>query len=495
MEHDPNRDVEGAATYSELRRLRGTRLLVVGDLMADHYLWGDVDRVSREAPVPVVCIHTENTRLGGAANVAQNLRALGARVHLCGIVGADRMGDLLRQRFASAGILGQSVIVDPKRSTTRKQRVIAHNQQLLRCDWDPPTRSAKTAQALREMLETSLRKEPVDAIIVSDYGKGVVGAQEMRLLRRICADGGPLLLVDPQGTSYRHYREAFCLTPNSQEAAAASKLPTNTTAQTLRTAQHLLSDLRTQAICITRGAQGVLALHAQLGHCVIPTRAREVYDVTGAGDTFISMLSAALAAKLSFFRAVALANRAAGIVVGHLGAVSVRPTELIGETPRTAPILHGAEAIASFSERFHREGKRIVFTNGCFDMLHEGHRHCLESSRAEGDVLIVGMNSDSSVRRLKGSQRPLIPEQERALLLSALAYVDCVVIFGEDTPHALLRAIRPHVLTKGADYAGGEIAGAELLSEWKGTLKLIPLRKGYSTTGLVARMHGTRSVP
>ena len=478
----------------DLHHLASARLLVLGDLMVDRYLWGQVERISPEAPVPVVRGDREETRLGGAANVAHNLAALGCQVGVCGVVGEDGPGWLLREQLQRLPADCSGIITEAGRPTTEKLRILGGSQQMLRVDRESaqPVAGA-TLQALRAHLAAHLGQ--YGGVIVSDYGKGLVSAA---LLAEVVAQGrqrGVPVLVDPKGTDYAKYRGVTCLTPNEHEAALAARLPAQGDEEVLATAQALRVQLGCDSVCITRGAKGVLALAADGQHRFLPARAREVFDVTGAGDTFISVLGAALVAGEPFFAAVELANLAAGLVVGKLGTATVSLAELEAAQQQSAPprkIFGPGPAerreLAEHVARLHAQGRRVVFTNGCFDLLHAGHIQYLQASRALGDVMIVGLNSDASVRRLKGPGRPVLEQADRAHVLAALGCVDGVAIFEEDTPLDLIRLVRPDVLTKGADYTEDTVVGHDLVQQWGGQVRLITLKEDRSTSGLIQKI-------
>lgn len=473
-----------------LNRLSDLRLLVVGDLMVDRYQWGDVERISPEAPVPVVKVHHEETRLGGAANVIQNLRALGCRVGVCGVVGDDEAGRELLGRLAGLGVASEGVVTDGERPTTVKMRVMARNQQLVRCDWES---TAPVGAAVRERLGDFLPAAlaQYDGVIVSDYGKGLLSGPLASDLVAACGKSDRAVVVDPKGHDYARYQGATCLTPNQHEAAEVTGLAGDGEATALAAGRRLMEALGTQYLCVTRGSRGVLGITAAGEHRFLAARAREVYDVTGAGDTFISLLGALLIAGRPFFECVELANLAAGIVVGKLGTATATVPELLYFAGGVRKVF-AAEEIGAVAEALREQGKRVVFTNGCFDLLHAGHIQYLQASRDQGDVLIVGLNSDDSVRRLKGPSRPVIGEEDRAHLLAALASVDYVTIFEEDTPLELIRAIRPHVLTKGTDYTVETVVGHELMPQWGGEVALIPLTEDRSTSGLIDKIAAGR---
>ena len=469
-----------------LERLPQVRALVLGDLMLDRYQWGDAERISPEAPVPVVRIRREETRLGGAANVVHNLAALGCRVGVCGLVGDDEAGRTLSAELAALGVDVAGLQRQAGRPTTVKVRVMAHNQQLLRCDWESAEPIAADVQErLGAWLEGAVAG--YDGVILSDYGKGLLTPALTQRVILACRAAGKPVVVDPKGRDYGRYRGATCLTPNELEAATVTGLPVHDEPTALAAARRLLAELGSDFVCITRGAHGVLGLTARGEQRALPARAREVYDVTGAGDTFVSLLGALLFAGRPFFECLELANLAAGVVVGKLGTATVTVAELLDFAGGVRKV-YGPGEIAAVAERWRRAGKRVVFTNGCFDLLHAGHIQYLQASRARGDALIVGINADASVRRLKGPSRPVIGEEDRAHLMAALACVDAVVIFDEDTPLELIRAVRPDVLTKGADYTVDTVVGHDLVAGWGGEVALIPLQEGRSTSGLIDKI-------
>ncbi|MBI3994012.1 MAG: D-glycero-beta-D-manno-heptose-7-phosphate kinase [Candidatus Lambdaproteobacteria bacterium] len=462
------------------------RVLVAGDLMLDHFVWGRVDRISPEAPVPVVKLEREEDRLGGAANVVGNLAALGCAVSICGVVGADESGRVLRRLLEERHIDTGGIVVDEARPTTEKRRVMAQHQQMLRCDRErtDPIAGEPAARVLAH-LERALGD--FDGLVLSDYEKGLLTPALLSRLIGLCRDAGKAVIIDPKGQDYAKYRGATAITPNQHEAATAARSAIVSEEDALRVAGSLLKALRLDGICITLGARGVLGMTADGQQRHFAASARDVFDVTGAGDTFLSAFGALVIGGQPFFTAVELANLAAGLAVGKLGTSVVSAPELL-RAAQGAGAVYTREELAVLAAQLRAQGKRIVFTNGCFDLLHAGHIQYLQASRAQGDVLIVGINSDASVRRLKGPSRPVIGELDRAHLLAALSCVDYVVPFDEDTPEALIRAIRPDVLTKGADYTVETVVGHELVGAWGGRVHLVPLRENASTSGLIEKI-------
>jgi D-beta-D-heptose 7-phosphate kinase/D-beta-D-heptose 1-phosphate adenosyltransferase len=477
-------------------------VLVVGDLICDHYVWGDVDRVSPEAPVPILRWEREINRPGGAANVAMNLAALGCRVSLAGVVGRDPAGRWLLQSMRAVGIDTRGVVQSPTRPTTVKTRVIARNQHLLRIDREVrQTLPAQDEQPI--MAAVSRTRRTASAVICSDYGKGVLSTA---VLGSVLGPRGPrpIVLVDPKGRDFTRYRGADILTPNERELLDATpEAGGGADGELARRAEGLMRHLGLKALLVTRGAEGIDLYEAagrgrRVRRVHIPVLQRhEVFDVTGAGDTVVAVMGMAVAAGLSLMDAARLANAAAGIVVGIVGT-AVADAETLGRvvegevSQARSKVLSRSALVARVAEARTR-GARVVLTNGCFDLLHVGHLHLLETARALGDLLIVAINDDLSVRRLKGRGRPLVPESQRASMLAALRFVDYVTLFPEPTPLRLIQAVRPDVLVKGGDYARDEIVGRDIVEEGGGRVVVVPLRAGLSTSALLETIR--RSAP
>ncbi len=476
-------------------RFGGRQVLVVGDLMLDRYLGGDVRRISPEAPVPVLTLAGERRVAGGAANVARNLVGLGLGVTLAGVRGDDADGAALAALLAEAGIAQEAVLVDPDRPTTSKTRVVGNGQQMLRIDAESTRPLAGPLQAALE--EAVLERLPAaDVLLLSDYAKGVLTGQLCaRLIGAGRARGMPVL-VDPKGQDFTRYRGATLLTPNRAELALATGVQTADLDGLLRQAALLRMRLGVAELVLTLGELG-MALVADGGTIRVPAVAREVFDVSGAGDTVIASMAAGRAVGLTPVDRAHLANLAAGVVVGQRGTAAITAAGLAAAIA-SEPALEQAAKVRSLPDmrtqvaQWRAEGLRIVLTNGCFDLMHVGHVTYLELARRHGQRLVVGLNSDRSVRALKGPQRPLIGEQDRARVLAALAAVDGVVLFDEDTPIELIRALRPDVLAKGADYREADVAGAAQVKGWGGQVVLVPLVAQQSTTGIMARMRSGR---
>ncbi|UCE04086.1 MAG: D-glycero-beta-D-manno-heptose-7-phosphate kinase [Candidatus Latescibacterota bacterium] len=479
------------ALREALEKGRGIRILVIGDIMLDEYIWGSVDRVSPEAPVQVVEWQSHHDGLGGAANVAQNLVALGCEAWLAGIVGSDDKGERLLQLLSELRVHADDVLQDAMRPTTSKLRVMAHAQQMLRIDREVKQRIGdETEQRLVERL--TARIPEVDGVVCSDYGKGVLTREVLAAARRAAQRAGKLILADPKGTDYTRYLGFDFVTPNRKELEAAAQMPTRSDEEIVRAGQKVLGEIRGSGLLVTRGKDGMTLLRQEKPPLHVPASAREVYDVTGAGDTVLSAFAMALFGGAEAEVAAELANLAAGVEVGRLGAAPIGSAEVLQALEGT-PVYDG-QRIVSRSDipkvvsRARGQSKRIVFTNGCFDILHVGHIKLLQKARSLGDLLIVGINDDASVRSLKGEKRPLIAELERAHVLASLDCVDYVTIFSEDTPLALIDLIRPDVLVKGGDYAIHEVVGRSLVESYGGRVELVPIVEGFSTSDLVRRI-------
>ncbi|MDO3379590.1 D-glycero-beta-D-manno-heptose-7-phosphate kinase [Geoalkalibacter halelectricus] len=479
------------AIESFLARLRGLKALVVGDLMLDEYVWGRTERISPEAPVQVVDVVRQDLRLGGAGNVVNNLVALGCSIEVAGALGDDADGRSLRAMLEAAGIGIDGLVFAPGRTTSRKTRILASNQQMLRID-------RESKDFIGADLETQLAEriralaDGCQVILVSDYLKGVLTEGLLREVFAIGRAAGIPVVVDPKGSDYRKYLGATLLTPNRKEAQTASGIAITDEASLCRAGRALRDTLRLEALVLTRSEEGMSLFLADGREVHLPTEAREVFDVSGAGDTVLALLGIGLGAGLSVELAAKVANLAAGIVVAKVGTSTVSPDEILDVAGRrhadTDLKIKGRDLLGRVLERERERGKRIVFTNGCFDLLHVGHVKYLQKARNLGDLLVLGLNSDASIRRLKGPKRPLIGEEERAHLMAALKCIDYVVIFDEDTPLELISALRPHILVKGGDYAPEGVVGKELVESHGGRVEIIPFVDGKSTTNVIERI-------
>ena len=467
-----------------------TRILVVGDVMCDTYLSGHVSRISPEAPVPVFESTEKRHVLGGAANVAANLRALGCEVRLAGVVGDDVTGRYVREQIRAQGI-ADVLMQDAGRPTTEKTRLIARHQQLVRLDQE--SRLPLPAELIaRTLAEAESILAEVDGLICSDYNKGVCTPDLLVPLFAKAKAANLPIFVDPKARDFAHYRGAAVLTPNLAEVRHATGGPLADETSLATAAESLLRQSEAQALLVTRGAAGMSLFHPPQAPQHLPAHTRDVYDVTGAGDTVLAAFAAAAIGGLPYAEAARLANVAAGIVVGKAGTAVVHREELEAYLrTRNAPWqnkLRTCAELARALQQHRQRGERVVFTNGCFDLLHGGHVHYLQQARALGDCLIVALNDDASVRRLKGDERPLRPQDERARVLAALACVDYVVLFGEATPLALIKSFKPDVLVKGGDYTLETVVGKEEVEASGGSVHLVPYIDGVSTTELISRL-------
>jgi D-beta-D-heptose 7-phosphate kinase/D-beta-D-heptose 1-phosphate adenosyltransferase len=473
-----------------LTGIKQTRALVVGDLMLDEYVWGAVNRISPEAPVQVVEVKRKELRLGGAGNVINNLITLNCQVDVVSVVGDDEDGQFLLRRLKERGVEEHGVFAQEYRVTSRKTRVFASNQQIVRIDQETLA-DISSENEERIIAHVKATVAELDVIYLSDYQKGVLTDRLLQAVIAIGREAGVPVLVDPKGDDYRKYRGATLLTPNRKEAQLATGLTIVDEASLLAAGRTLLDDLDLEALVLTRSEEGMTVFSSH-GEIHLPTVAREVFDVSGAGDTVLSLFGLGLAQKLPLEITAQLANLGAGIVVGKVGTSTVSVQEMLAVVG-----LQHAEAdqkITSVSllenvlagER--QSGKKAVFTNGCFDLLHVGHVKYLQAARQLGDLLILGLNSDDSIRRLKGPSRPLIGQDERAHILAALNCIDYVVVFDEDTPLELITALRPDILVKGGDYTPEGVVGRELVESYGGRVELINFVDGKSTTNIINKI-------
>lgn len=477
-----------------IRDLGSPRIGLVGDLMLDEYVWGDVRRISPEAPIPVLRVTRRQVRVGGAGSVAVNLARLGARVVVFSRLGADRAGQRVRELLAREGCDLTGVLDEPDRPTTLKTRLIGSvqqadraMQQILRVDEEDasPASSPVVEGLLRHARD---RAGDLDAILVSDYHKGLVSAP---LVEGLTAQGRDRpILVDPALVEdYSLYRGVDLICPNRFEAQLASGMPCGTIEECRAAGDRLIATLGLGAVAMTLDREGILLCRRGQPSRHVPTRVRTVTDVTGAGDMVLTVLGLVTADGGDLDRAVELANVAAGIEVRHLGVTPVSRSEIEQElTHRGLPVagkLKTAEELEPLLRDARESGRTVVFTNGCFDLLHLGHHHLLEAARAEGDLLVVAVNSDASIRRLKGPSRPRIPESDRVRMIAGLECVDYVTVFDDDTPIPLLERLRPGVLVKGAEYRGGGVVGHDLVEGYGGRIALVEQIPGISTTALL----------
>lgn len=480
-----------------VHRLGQPRVLVVGDLMLDRYVWGDAERISQEAPVILLHADKREERLGGASSVATMLRALGARVALAGVVGNDPDAARIRHLLEDLGIDTESVVTDADRPSTVKERYIGraqhrHPQQMIRVDYECRVSvPAPVEEKLAQSVGHQLRK--ADIVLISDYDKGVCTPGLLRSVIAGARSRGLRTLADPiRGNDYVKYHGCSSITPNRLEAGLATGRVLHTTDHALEAAAQLRSQLDLEAAIVTLDKDGMALVHRDGRHGLFPTRPRHVYDITGAGDMVLSVLGMALAAGADYESAIGLANIAGGLEVEKIGVAVVTRDEILRDLMRTGTMTGGKvlerEKLRQELQIRRQLGQRIAFTNGCFDLLHAGHVRYLEEARTQADLLVVGLNSDESVRALKGPARPVNPVEARAHVLSGLQAVDYVTVFGEPTPLDLIQALRPDVLVKGADYRKEDVVGAAFVESYGGRVHLAPLHEGYSTTRILERL-------
>lgn len=459
-------------------------VLVIGDLMLDHYLWGKCDRISPEAPVQVVDIQKESTVLGGAGNVVNNLLSLGAKVSVLSVVGNDDNGKELLCMLETLGAEAKGIVKQEGRKTSKKSRVIASHQQVVR--YDSESKDDITEVSIDALLAQCAAYIPnVDVILLSDYGKGVLTPSFTYKVIELAKKHQKPILVDPKGDDYRKYSGATLITPNKKEASIATKIAINDD-ESLQKAGNLLKEsLELDYVIITLSEDGMSIFGEQF--LKMPTVAREVYDVTGAGDTVLAALGYAYASGQSIQEAASFANKAAAVVVGKLGSATVTLDEIDAyeHSLRSATAESKLKSIEEITRLLQtKKHQKIVFTNGCFDILHVGHVKYLEIARSFGDVLIVGLNADDSIKRLKGEHRPINTLEDRAYILASLESVSYVVPFEEDTPLELISVLKPDILVKGADYEGKEVVGSNIAKE----VRLVEFIEGKSTTSIIERM-------
>ncbi|WP_066345956.1 D-glycero-beta-D-manno-heptose-7-phosphate kinase [Aliarcobacter cryaerophilus] len=461
-------------------------ILVIGDLMIDHYLWGSCDRISPEAPVQVVNVKKESSVLGGAGNVINNLVTLGSVVDVISVIGNDSVANELKSLLEKIDVPTSNLVVENNRKTSKKSRLIASQQQVLRYDMESiDDINENSHKQIIQTLEKNIDK--YSSIILSDYGKGVLTTNLTKEIIKIANKNSIKVLVDPKGKDYSKYKGSYTLTPNKKEAMEATNIDIKDESSLIEALKSLKTQCELEVSLITLSEQGIAIFDDEL--TIKPTVAREVYDVTGAGDTVIASIAFALGNNLDIKDAIYFANLAAGVVVGKIGSATTTLDEIyeyeysLHKSNSTSHIKTFDE-IKTLASKLHSQGKKIVFTNGCFDILHVGHVKYLEVAKSYGDVLILGLNADSSVKKLKGPTRPINTQDDRAYILASLESVDYVVIFEEETPYELIKLIKPHVLVKGGDYEGKEVVGQDIADE----LKLVQFVDGKSTTNTIKRI-------
>ena len=467
------------------------KILVIGDLMIDHYLWGKCERISPEAPVQIVNIDKESSVLGGAGNVINNLRALGSRVDVLSVVGDDYVANELKALLENIKVQSNMLIIEQNRKTSKKSRLIASQQQVLRYD-NESIEDISSASEKEIINKLSANISNYDVVILSDYGKGVLTTKLTQEIISISNKNKVKVFVDPKGKDYSKYKGAYTLTPNKKEAIEASNILINDNESLEKAIRKLKDECELEVSLITLSESGIAIFDDNLR--IKPTVAREVYDVTGAGDTVIASIAFAIANHMKIDDAIQFANLAAGVVVGKIGSATASLDEIYEyesslNKSNSSSHIKSFEEIEILAKKLHDKGKKIIFTNGCFDILHAGHVKYLEEAKSYGDVLILGLNADSSVRKLKGPTRPINNQDDRAYILASLESVDYVVIFEEETPYELIKLIQPHVLVKGGDYEGKEIVGQDIAQE----LRLVQFVDGKSTSKIIQRIQNNET--
>ena len=480
----------------DIQRFKNCRILVVGDLMIDEYLWGEVDRISPEAPVQVVAVQNEEFTLGGCGNVVNNLVAMGAEVATVGVIGSDPEGELLRKKLNDLGVDTEGIVEETDRCTTRKTRIIAANQHVLRIDRENRKDiSEKTVQSNLRAISDKIGS--MDLVLISDYGKGVVSQSLLAPLARAAKENGKLTIADPKGIDLRKYAGITVLTPNKKEASAAAGIEIRTASDLIATGNKILRSAKVESLLITCGKEGMVLFERNEASHRIRSDARQVFDVSGAGDTVVAVLGLALASGANLREAARIANTAAGIVVGKVGTATVSPDEL---SAALNPFQDAASSkqvqtadLAKLSENLNRRRKKIVLTNGCFDLLHAGHIQLFSASKQLGDILVVAIDDDKSVAALKGSGRPVLKAKERVQILSALDSVDHVVVFSTGELDSIIKALGPAVLTKGSNYTSDRVYGHDLVEKIGGRVVLIPIREDTSSSRIIDTIKKNRN--
>ena len=485
---------EQSILVERVEALKGKRILCVGDAMLDCFIYGTADRISPEAPIPVLRIEREVSMLGGAGNVVRNLVAIGAHPTFIAVVGNDLVGRDLARLVSEHEDIDPCLVVETDRQTTVKTRYFASAQQLLRADAETTKAVSPAAQA-QILTHCESVMPQVCAVVLSDYGKGVLAPDVCSKIIAMANAQGLPVVVDPKGTDWSHYRGATLVTPNRKELADVTKMPVDSDAAIEAAARRVMADNGIQGVLATRSQDGMSLIVGDQPAQSLPAEAREVYDVSGAGDTVVALMAALLGAGASPLESARISNVAAGIVVGKVGTAVVYTDEITsalhhGDLWTGEAKIAGVKAARSILDDWRRKGAKVGFTNGCFDLLHPGHVSLLAQAKGACDRLVVGLNSDASVSRLKGPTRPIQSEAARATVLASLATVDLVVIFGEDTPLDLITALRPDVLVKGADYTVENVVGADLVQGWGGKVVLANLVQGQSTTNTVRKIGG-----
>jgi D-beta-D-heptose 7-phosphate kinase/D-beta-D-heptose 1-phosphate adenosyltransferase len=473
-------------------QITSATVLCIGDVMLDRFISGDVERISPEAPIPILQIENEKIMLGGAGNVARNISSLGGSVRFISVIGEDTAGEDIEKMLINDLSLDVHLVVDPSRTSSQKSRFVAGNQQMLRADMETvhPV-SDEIANIILEIAEEELPE--CGALMLSDYGKGVLSDDVLSRLINLARGQNKPVIIDPKGSDYSCYKGAMLITPNRKELEYATGMQTNTDTNIIDACNHLISTAGIEGVLVTRSSDGMSLIMRDQDAWHLPADTQAVFDVSGAGDTVAAAISLSLAAGGGLKDAATLANSAAGIVVGKVGTATVQMIEVLSTlsdgkiNPATHPVLDDKSALRQISA-WQTQGLSVGFTNGCFDILHNGHQFLLQQAADSCDKLIVAINTDASTRKLKGDDRPVNNEINRAVLLSSLKMVDAVILFDDKTPLRLIQLLRPNVLIKGADYEENKIVGADFVKAHGGRVVRAKLTDGLSTTETIARM-------
>ncbi|TAL27946.1 MAG: D-glycero-beta-D-manno-heptose-7-phosphate kinase [Alphaproteobacteria bacterium] len=490
--------IENSVLFEDLNRLSGSTVLCVGDVMLDRFVYGGVERISPEAPIPVLLVEREKHMLGGAGNVVANIAALGGKAVLLAVVGNDAAGADVARLLSEMGVeAGLEIAAD--RHTIVKSRFVSGGQQILRVDREKT--AAIPADIEQKLIARAEKLIPdVGAIILSDYKKGLLTDTLVSRIIDIARRHGKPVVVDPKGQDFARYRGATVITPNRKELETATAMKAGTDEEVRAAAMKIITGCGISTVLATRSKDGMSLISESDAPAHIPANVREVYDVSGAGDTVIAAFASALAAGVTMRNAALLSNIAAGIVVGKPGTATARPEEIEKvlssgfamekQSYQRKTKLTTKQGAAEQADRWRTRGFRVGFTNGCFDLLHPGHLSTLRQAKAACDYLVVAINSDASVKRLKGPTRPVQDETARTAILSALEMVDLVVVFDEDTPIEYLKAVKPDVLIKGGQYKLEEVVGYDLIASWGGKVVRAEMEEGFSTTNTIQKMAG-----
>lgn len=475
-------------------KIKNINILVIGDFMIDDYLIGDVERINPEAPVPVLKVKKQRLSLGGAGNVVRNLVSLGANVFTSTVIGDDNDVNSMIKLIEDEALTGDYIIKEQGRETTRKTRLLAQHQHLFRYDNESVHDiSSESENKIIHYVKAIIKN--IDALILEDYGKGVLTERLLRELINIANNNETICLIDPNRTDWSIYKNANIMTPNDKELSKATGKPVDNPKDIIDVGFEVMAKNNFSYLLVTRGSEGMMLLDGiTKSSFSIPAKTKDVYDSAGAGDTVIAALSIALCSGMSYTDAAQFSNEVAGIVVSKSGVATVSLLEVEKYLEKSNYIyirdskVKSLDEISEIAEHLRADRNRIVFTNGCFDILHSGHIHYLEGASEYGDVLIIGLNSDSSVKRLKGNDRPINTAKDRADILASLSVVDYVVIFDEDTPYNLINALKPDVLVKGGDYKPEEVIGKDIVESYGGSVIIQPYIEGKSTSNIISKL-------